>query len=232
MTVKTIYGFWGAKFIYLKNEDNSKIFLFTKKLLFQNQRKRYQPKKDELISPLTPLLGSPQKIQTKRHLERAFQPLWRKRADEKGGSLRINILIQPNLRKITCACGSSNEPPTKFSLSQCSGTNPKPPPKYKIFCFGQNKLEKNGYFNFNEACRAWVRFSTRSFFFHFNPCGLNDQLVVFYNFAKNGWAKRSKKREAKLRVKISKILIFDAKLRFAVLASLRSAIFSEIKLDN
>jgi len=40
-------------------------------------------------------------------------------------------------------------------------------------------------------------------------------------------AERSKKREAKLRVKISKILIFDAKLRFALLASLRSAIFSD-----
>jgi len=52
------------------------------------------------------------------------------------------------------------------------------------------------------------------------------------NFAKNGWAKRSKKREAKLRVKNQNIKYFDAKLRFALLASLRSAIFSEIQLDN
>jgi len=35
----------------------------------------------------------------------------------------------------------------------------------------------------------------------FNPCGESDQLIVQVNFAKNGWAKRSKKREAKLRVK-------------------------------
>jgi len=45
-------------------------------------------------------------------------------------------------------------------------------------------------------------------------------------------AERSKKREANLRVKISKILIFDAKLRFALLASLRSAIFSETEVDS
>jgi len=53
-----------------------------------------------------------------------------------------------------------------------------------------------------------------------NPCGESDQLIVHLNFAKNGWAKRSKKREAKLRVKILQILIFDAKLRFALFASL------------
>ena len=34
-----------------------------------------------------------------------------------------------------------------------------------------------------------------------NPRGESDQLVVHFNFAKNGWAKRSLKREAKLRVK-------------------------------
>jgi hypothetical protein len=34
--------------------------------------------------------------------------------------------------------------------------------------------------------------------------------------------------EAKLRVKLSQILIFDAKLRLAFLASLRSAVFSEL----
>jgi len=44
--------------------------------------------------------------------------------------------------------------------------------------------------------------------------------------AKN--AKRSLIREAKLRVKIFQFLRFDAKLRFALLASLRSAILSEI----
>ena len=42
----------------------------------------------------------------------------------------------------------------------------------------------------------------------------------------------AKKRFLKLRVKLSKILIFDAKLRFALLASLRSAIFSEIEAYN
>ena len=42
----------------------------------------------------------------------------------------------------------------------------------------------------------------------------------------------AKKREAKLPVKIFKIFIFDAKLRFALLASLRSAIFSEVYVDN
>ena len=39
-------------------------------------------------------------------------------------------------------------------------------------------------------------------------------------------------REAKLRVKISQILIFYAKLRFALFASLRSAISSETEVDN
>jgi len=66
----------------------------------------------------------------------------------------------------------------------------------------------------------------------FNPCGESDQLIVHLNFAKNGWAKRSKKREAKLRVNNQILKYFDAKLRFALLASLRSAIFSEIQMDN
>jgi len=65
-----------------------------------------------------------------------------------------------------------------------------------------------------------------------NPCGKSDQLIVYLNVAKNGWAKRSKKREALLRVKISLILIFDAKLRFAHFASLRSAILSNIQVNN
>jgi hypothetical protein len=42
-------------------------------------------------------------------------------------------------------------------------------------------------------------------------------------------AERSK---AKLSDKMLLIYIFDAKLRFALLASLRSAIFSETKVDN
>jgi len=71
-----------------------------------------------------------------------------------------------------------------------------------------------------------------SFVKFLNSCGESDQLIVHLNFAKNGWAKRSKKRKAKLRVKIFQILIFDAKLRFAFFASLRSAIFSEIEVDN
>jgi len=45
-------------------------------------------------------------------------------------------------------------------------------------------------------------------------------------------AKRSKKREAKLRVKIFQILTFDAKLRFALFASLRSPILSDIQVNN
>ena len=84
-------------------------------------------------------------------------------------------------------------------------------------------------------------------FFWVNPCGENDQLVVDFSLAKKGWAKRSKKREAKLRVKnknlkyfwleaslqiLFKIFIFDAKLRFALFASLRSAFFSQTEVDN
>jgi hypothetical protein len=42
-------------------------------------------------------------------------------------------------------------------------------------------------------------------------------------------AERSEAQSAKLRVKISRILIFEAKVRFALLASLRSVIFCEIK---
>ena len=66
----------------------------------------------------------------------------------------------------------------------------------------------------------------------FNPCRESDQLIVYLSFAKNGWAKRSKKREAKLRVKNENLKYFDAKLRFAFLAPLRSAIFGEIQVDN
>jgi len=61
-----------------------------------------------------------------------------------------------------------------------------------------------------------------------NPCGESDQLIVHLNFAKNGLAKQSKKREAKLRVKNENLKYFDAKLCFAFLASLRSAILSQI----
>jgi len=42
----------------------------------------------------------------------------------------------------------------------------------------------------------------------------------------------SKKREAKLRVNNKNLKYFDAKLRFAHFASLRSAIFSETEMDN
>ncbi len=45
-------------------------------------------------------------------------------------------------------------------------------------------------------------------------------------FPKNGWVERSLMREAKLRVKNKNFKYFDGKLRFAFLASLRSAIFS------
>jgi len=41
-----------------------------------------------------------------------------------------------------------------------------------------------------------------------------------------------KKGEAKLRVRNENLKYFDAKLRFALLASLRSAIFCEIQIDN
>ena len=35
----------------------------------------------------------------------------------------------------------------------------------------------------------------------FNLSGLSDQLIVLLDFAENGWAQRSLKREAKLRIK-------------------------------
>jgi len=48
--------------------------------------------------------------------------------------------------------------------------------------------------------------------------------LVIFSIAKNGWAKRSKKCEAKLRAKISQFLFLPRSF-----ASLRSAIFSDIK---
>ena len=45
-------------------------------------------------------------------------------------------------------------------------------------------------------------------------------------------AERREAKSAKLRIKIFQIFIFDAKLRFALLASLRSAIFSETEMVN
>ena len=57
-----------------------------------------------------------------------------------------------------------------------------------------------------------------------NPFGETDQQIVCSNFVKDGWAKRSLKREAEFRVKNQK---FDVKLRFALIASLRSAFLSE-----
>jgi len=64
-----------------------------------------------------------------------------------------------------------------------------------------------------------------------NPCRDSDQLIVNLNFAK--MAERSEAKSAK-RSFASNILIFifDTKLRFALLASLCSAIFSEIEVDN
>ena len=47
-----------------------------------------------------------------------------------------------------------------------------------------------------------------------------------------GLSEAKPKSEKKLLVKISQNMIFDAKLRFAFLASLRSAIYSEIEVDN
>ena len=63
-----------------------------------------------------------------------------------------------------------------------------------------------------------------SFNCYFQTSGYNDHFVDGINLAKNGWAKRSKKPEAKLRVKLSKILFFDAKLHFA---QPKKSIFSE-----
>jgi len=59
----------------------------------------------------------------------------------------------------------------------------------------------------------------------FNPCGESDQLIVHLNVAKKAEQSEAQKREAKLRVKNINLKYFDAKLRFTLLASLRSAIF-------
>lgn len=67
-------------------------------------------------------------------------------------------------------------------------------------------------------CTAWRRVIRTKFkrrqwpFIGQKPAQGNDRFIVFLDFAKNCRAKRSKKREAKLSVKIYKILIFDAKL--------------------
>ena len=66
--------------------------------------------------------------------------------------------------------------------------------------------------------------SIRKIFLHLNPCWESDQFIVHLNLAK--------KREAKLRVKNENFKYFDAKLRFALVASLRSAIFSEIQVNK
>jgi len=81
------------------------------------------------------------------------------------------------------------------------------------------------YFKFSFLTRS---FASRFNFRFPNPCVYSGQIIVLFNLGKNGWAKRSKKREAKLRLKIFQILFFDAKLRFALFASLRSAIFTQI----
>jgi hypothetical protein len=58
-----------------------------------------------------------------------------------------------------------------------------------------------------------------------NSCLFSLKMAERYN-------SKAKKRVAKLCVKMFKILIFDGKLRFTLLASLRSASFSKNKKDN
>jgi len=48
------------------------------------------------------------------------------------------------------------------------------------------------------------------FSFNLNPFGLNNQFVGNFDFPKKCWAKRSKKHEAKLRVKILQFLFCSA----------------------
>ena len=56
-------------------------------------------------------------------------------------------------------------------------------------------------------------------------------MLYIYNLIKIAvWS--VEKREAKLRVKMSQELNFDAKLCFALLAAPRPTIFSEIHVDN
>jgi len=64
-----------------------------------------------------------------------------------------------------------------------------------------------------------------------NPFGESYQLIVHFNFVKNGFSSSEAKQKARSEEKL-KISIFEAKLRFALFASLRSAVFSEIKVDN
>ena len=66
----------------------------------------------------------------------------------------------------------------------------------------------------------------------FNLRGEKCQLIVHFNDAKSGRAKRNYKREAKIRLKNQKMRYFDAKLRFSLVISLRSSTFSVIKVDN
>jgi len=72
----------------------------------------------------------------------------------------------------------------------------------------------------------------RIYLYLLNPCGESDQLIV--NLLLLKMAERSEAKSAK-RSFASKIKIrdiFDAKLRFALLDSLRSVIFSEIQVNN
>jgi len=59
-----------------------------------------------------------------------------------------------------------------------------------------------------------------------NPCGLSDQLVVYLNIAKSGWADLKARSTASRQNK--NFIYFDSKLRFALLALLRLAIFRKI----
>ena len=61
----------------------------------------------------------------------------------------------------------------------------------------------------------------------FNPSGESDELDVNLNLFKI-----NERSEAQLRVKFNNRRYFDAKLRFTLLASMRSAVFTVIKVDN
>ena len=66
----------------------------------------------------------------------------------------------------------------------------------------------------NNARRSWKVDDERS-------CFKGDHLVCRFLFTKNEWAQRSLNREAKLRVKNLSLRYFDAKLCFALLASVK-----------
>ena len=90
--------------------------------------------------------------------------------------------------------------------------NLQSPFKHKFFLSGRSFLDEQFRRQRDRLCRVenllveiqiFVRLkkTVRNWF---NPRGKSDQLVVLFNFSKKSWAKRSKKREAKFRVKISR----------------------------